>query len=72
MVLGRSARLRGAECDQIAASLPGVGYVVMEGVREPVRVRAGLVGDGDVEDTVRHFRPTAPVEPVRHLGVVGN
>ncbi len=40
MVLGRSARQRGAECDRIPASLPGVGYVVLEGVREPVRVRA--------------------------------
>ena len=69
MVLGRSSRLRGAECDQIAASLPGIGYVVLEGVREPVRVRAALVTDGDVADTVARFRPAAPAEPVGHLGV---
>lgn len=55
MVLGRSARLRGAECDQIPASLPGVGYVVLEGVREPVRVRAACMSDDDVKDTVARY-----------------
>jgi S-DNA-T family DNA segregation ATPase FtsK/SpoIIIE len=70
MVLGRSARLRGAECDQIPASLPGVGYVVLEGVREPVRVRAAHVTDEDVADAVARFRPTTPVESVWHLDVV--
>ena len=48
MVLGRSARLRGAECDRIPASLPGVGYMTLEGVREPVRVRAAHVTDTDL------------------------
>ncbi len=28
MVLGRSARLHGAQCDLIPPSLPGVGYVI--------------------------------------------
>ncbi|MGL5823521.1 MAG: FtsK/SpoIIIE domain-containing protein [Nocardioides sp.] len=70
MVLGRSARLRGAECDQIPASLPGVGYVVLEGVREPVRVRASMITDADVADTVARYRPGESQGPVRHLGVV--
>ena len=70
MVLGRSARLRGAECDQIPASLPGVGYIVLEGVREPVRVRASIITDADVADTVARFRPNQAPEPVRHLGIV--
>lgn len=55
MVLGRAARLRGAACDQIPSSLPGVGYVVLEGVREPVRVRAAYMSDEDVRDTVGRF-----------------
>jgi DNA segregation ATPase FtsK/SpoIIIE, S-DNA-T family len=70
MVLGRSARLRGAECDQIPAALPGVGYIVLEGVREPVRVRASMITDTDVADTVARFRPNQAPKPVRHLGVV--
>lgn len=70
MVLGRSARLRGAECDQIPASLPGVGYIVLEGVREPVRVRASMITDADVADAVARFRPNQAPEPVRHLGIV--
>jgi S-DNA-T family DNA segregation ATPase FtsK/SpoIIIE len=59
MVLGRSARLRGAECDQIPASLPGVGYVLLEGIREPVRVRAAHVTDGDLAQMVRDYAPGA-------------
>jgi S-DNA-T family DNA segregation ATPase FtsK/SpoIIIE len=57
MVLGRSARQRGAECDRIPASLPGVGYVTLEGVREPVRVRAAYVSDGDLARMVEDYRP---------------
>jgi S-DNA-T family DNA segregation ATPase FtsK/SpoIIIE len=57
MVLGRSARQRGAECDRIPASLPGVGYVVLEGVREPVRVRAAYVSDADLAAMVQDYRP---------------
>jgi S-DNA-T family DNA segregation ATPase FtsK/SpoIIIE len=48
MVLGRGARDRGARCDQIPPSLPGVGYVEVEGRREPLRVRAALVTDADL------------------------
>lgn len=62
MVLGRAARQRGAECDQIPPSMPGVGYVVMEGVREPVRVRASFVSDDDLTRMVKEYRPGAPVE----------
>ena len=58
MVLGRSARQHGAECDQIPASLPGIGYVILEGHREPVRVRAAFVSDDDVAATVRDFAPS--------------
>jgi len=63
MVLGRSARLRGAECERIPSSLPGVGYVVLEGVREPVRVRAAYVSDADLPAMVAAYRPGA-VNPV--------
>jgi S-DNA-T family DNA segregation ATPase FtsK/SpoIIIE len=59
MVLGRSARQHGAECDQIPASLPGVGYMILEGHREPVRVRAAYVSDDDLADTVAGWAPTA-------------
>jgi len=57
MVLGRSARQHGAECDRIPPSLPGVGYVVLEGVREPVRVRAAHVTDADLAGMVRDYAP---------------
>jgi S-DNA-T family DNA segregation ATPase FtsK/SpoIIIE len=73
MVLGRSARHHGAECDLIPPSLPGVGYVIQEGVREPVRVRAFHVTDADLAEMVRDYTPrpalTDSPEPV--LRVVG-
>lgn len=71
MVLGRSARQRGAECDRIPASLPGVGYVVLEGVREPVRVRAGYVSDVDLARMVEDYRPgMTPDQVERRLQLV--
>jgi S-DNA-T family DNA segregation ATPase FtsK/SpoIIIE len=57
MVLGRSAREHGAECDRIPPSLPGVGYVVLDGVREPERVRAAYVSDDELQQTVADFSP---------------
>lgn len=76
MVLGRSARQRGAECDRIAPSLPGVGYVVAEGIREPVRVRAAHITDADLADMVSRWSPTAVttgptrgLQPVKEQGV---
>jgi S-DNA-T family DNA segregation ATPase FtsK/SpoIIIE len=57
MVLGDSAREQGAYCDRIPASLPGVGYVRLDGVREPTRVRAGHVTDDDIAAMVRDYTP---------------
>jgi S-DNA-T family DNA segregation ATPase FtsK/SpoIIIE len=57
MVLGEGARDRGARCDRIPDSQPGVGYVKLDGVREPVRVRACWVSDADIAETVRLFTP---------------
>lgn len=50
MVLGAGARERGAHCHQIPESSPGVGYVLIEGHREPIRVRAAYVSDDDIAD----------------------
>jgi S-DNA-T family DNA segregation ATPase FtsK/SpoIIIE len=40
MVLGDEAYSRGAACERIPKALPGVGYVLLDGDREPTRVRA--------------------------------
>lgn len=48
MVLGDASWERGAHADRIPRSLPGLGYVVQEGVREPVRVRAAYTPDGEI------------------------
>lgn len=70
MVLGRSARDRGAECDQIPPSLPGVGYVVLDGVREPVRVRAGHVTDADLAQMVTDYHPATSSASTVDVSVV--
>jgi DNA segregation ATPase FtsK/SpoIIIE, S-DNA-T family len=75
MVLGEHAYERGAWANRIGETEPGVGYVVGEGIREPLRIRAGWVPD----DTIKHLEtfvtgpathdtavlpfPTAPINP---------
>lgn len=48
LVLGAGAHDRGAECENIPVGLPGVGYVVLDGLPDPVRVRAAWVTDDDI------------------------
>lgn len=48
MVLGDSARARGAEADWIDPALPGVGYVMVDGTRDPIRVRAAHIDDKEL------------------------
>jgi S-DNA-T family DNA segregation ATPase FtsK/SpoIIIE len=57
MVLGDGARAAGAKCDQISPSLPGVGYVKVDGVREPRRVRAAFVTDDEIVDIASRYAP---------------
>ena len=45
MVLGEGAYERGAWANRINESEAGVGYVFGEGIREPLRIRAGWVPD---------------------------
>jgi DNA segregation ATPase FtsK/SpoIIIE, S-DNA-T family len=58
MVLGDGARDRGARCDRIPDSLPGVGYVRLDGVREPTRVRAAYVSDADIAAMAAEYAPS--------------
>jgi DNA segregation ATPase FtsK/SpoIIIE, S-DNA-T family len=59
MVLGDGAKDRGARCDQIPESLPGVGFVALDGVAEPVRVRFAHLADPDIVDlATAHPAPT--------------
>jgi S-DNA-T family DNA segregation ATPase FtsK/SpoIIIE len=60
LVLGQGARDRGARCDQIAESLPGVGYVALDGVAEPIRVRFSHITDQHITGLVRDYTPGAP------------
>jgi S-DNA-T family DNA segregation ATPase FtsK/SpoIIIE len=55
MVLGDGAREQGAYCDHIPRSLPGVGYMRIDGIREPTRVRAGHVTDPDIAAMVAAY-----------------
>jgi S-DNA-T family DNA segregation ATPase FtsK/SpoIIIE len=57
MVLGDGAHEQGARCDRIPESLPGVGYVRLDGVREPTRVRAAYVNDDDIAAMAAEYAP---------------
>lgn len=50
MTLGDGARRRGAACDRIPEHLPGVGYVVLDGVAEPIRVRFPFIDDDHITE----------------------
>ena len=49
MVLGDQAHERGAWANRITDTEAGVGYVFGEGIREPLRVRAGWVPDHTIK-----------------------
>ena len=42
---GDGARNRGARCDRVPYTKPGVGYVMLDGHREPVGVRTATSPD---------------------------
>ena len=68
LVLGPGARNRGALCDQISDRLPGVGYVAVDGIAEPVRVRFSHITDDTIAQLGR--QPVAAARrcrPVRTL-----
>ncbi len=60
MVLGHGARDGGAECDLIPDGTPGVGYVMIDGTADPLRVRAFHVTDRDITALARTFRAPRP------------
>ncbi|MGB7794974.1 MAG: FtsK/SpoIIIE domain-containing protein [Pseudonocardiaceae bacterium] len=59
MVLGDQAYERGAWANRITETEAGVGYVFGEGIREPLRIRAGWVPD----DTIKQLETfvTGPI-----------
>jgi S-DNA-T family DNA segregation ATPase FtsK/SpoIIIE len=58
MVLGDQAYERGAWANRISDTEAGVGYVFGEGIREPLRIRAGWVPDDVIKQLERFV--TAP------------
>jgi S-DNA-T family DNA segregation ATPase FtsK/SpoIIIE len=60
LVLGRGARVRGADCSRIPLTTPGVGFVWCDGEAEPSRVRAGWVSDDDIAAMVAAYAPGTP------------
>jgi S-DNA-T family DNA segregation ATPase FtsK/SpoIIIE len=60
MVLGDGMHQMGALADRIPAGRPGVGYVTVEGIREPVRVRAAYVTDDQIHtQSLEYPAPTS-------------
>jgi S-DNA-T family DNA segregation ATPase FtsK/SpoIIIE len=57
-VLGEGARLRGALADEIANSedTAGIGYVVRQRSRVPMRIRAAYVDDAEIDELVTFVR----------------
>jgi S-DNA-T family DNA segregation ATPase FtsK/SpoIIIE len=62
MVLSDGAWKRGARCDQISDSLPGVGFALVDGVTEPVRLRIAHYSDEAVIELVDTHAPRSAVQ----------
>ncbi|MDR7278684.1 FtsK/SpoIIIE domain-containing protein [Catenuloplanes atrovinosus] len=62
LILGDGARNRGALADEIPETSPGVAYVALDGVREPVRVRFAYHSDSDIQDLCRRYGYAQVVE----------
>ncbi|MGH4002180.1 MAG: FtsK/SpoIIIE domain-containing protein, partial [Pseudonocardiaceae bacterium] len=65
MVLGDGAYERGAWANRITETEAGVGYVFGEGIREPLRVRAGWVPD----QTIKHLEAFVAGSPNQQVAV---
>ncbi|WP_297776482.1 hypothetical protein [Mycobacterium sp.] len=59
MVLGPGARDAGAICEGIDPATPGVGYVMVDGRAEALRVRAFHVTDADITRLAAAYVPLA-------------
>ena len=57
LVFTPGARDRGARCDEIPHSLPGVAYVEIDGVPEPIRVRFAHITDDHIRMLAAGWRP---------------
>jgi S-DNA-T family DNA segregation ATPase FtsK/SpoIIIE len=55
LVLGDGMRERGALCDRIPQSVPGLGYVVLDGDPTPVRVRFSYLTDTHIRDLAETY-----------------
>nr|WP_329019267.1 FtsK/SpoIIIE domain-containing protein [Micromonospora rifamycinica] len=69
LVLGDGARNRGALADQMPRWAKGVGYVILDGTPEPMRVRFSYVSDDDIRDLAQRY--PAPVDAADILAQVG-
>ena len=63
MVHGQGARDRGALCDKISETTPGVGYVGEDGTTEFVRVRAFWISDDQADEVVDLYSPATDFAP---------
>lgn len=64
MTLGQAARDRGAVCELIPDSTPGVGYVVEDGSNEVERVRAFHITDDDIAYLTTHYPTPRSGDPL--------
>jgi S-DNA-T family DNA segregation ATPase FtsK/SpoIIIE len=64
LILGKGAHDRGARAEEIPESMPGVGYMLLDGQRDPTRVRASWWDDPDIERVVDRYAPPGGVTSV--------
>jgi DNA segregation ATPase FtsK/SpoIIIE, S-DNA-T family len=56
MVLGGGSRAKGALCENIPVTQPGVGYVALDGAADPIRVRFPHITDQHINQLLHQLR----------------
>ncbi|WP_319462466.1 FtsK/SpoIIIE domain-containing protein [Micromonospora sp. RTP1Z1] len=69
LVLGDGARNRGALADQMPRWAKGVGYVILDGIPEPARVRFSYISDDHIRELATGY--AAPADAADILAQVG-
>jgi DNA segregation ATPase FtsK/SpoIIIE, S-DNA-T family len=69
LVLGKGAHDRGARAEEIPEGITGagIGYVLLDGQREPTRVRSSWWDDPDIDRIVNRYAPTGGATSVLEL-----
>lgn len=70
LVHGKTARDQGARCHEISEDTPGVVFVGVDGVKEPIRARFAFISDTEIATMCSLYAPGVITGESRHLQAI--